>query len=136
MIAAKGNCFSLVHIPETHNYFTTPGCFDFDDLVKDYLPHVNDIQQHFTIELEVENGVIFARSKPDMDDATPWGPRSQVFPPKVPPFPETPSPDQVPPTAPHIEWTNWEDIQKDLHKFYGGLGQEYCDIQDGARDRK
>jgi hypothetical protein len=110
---------------------------NFDDLVMDYHTSAEDIQSHYSVELEVEDGVIYSRSKPDMDVSTPWSERTVIFPPRVPPFPETISPDKVPSTEPFREWTHFEDVQHDLLRFYNGeITPQTVHIPEDVRDRK
>ena len=70
------------------------------------------------MELEVEDGVVFARSKPDCDPTTRWSPQRQLFPPTLYPDATPHEPTTSPDLCPLQDWKLVDQVKKDLVKFY------------------
>lgn len=98
---------------------------------------VSGLRKHFSIELTVEDGKIFARSKPDMNASTPWSAPAQMFPPPMKPNAQPPPPSAVPPTAELKEWPLADLVQRDLVKFYSqSMRYTTTEIPEHVRDGK
>ena len=76
------------------------------------------VSTHYSMELEVKDGVVFARSKPDIDPATKWSPAQQLFPPVAAPDTTPHEPAKSPDLCPLQKWKNADEVKKDLRKFY------------------
>lgn len=66
----------------------------------------------------MRDGVVYGRSKPDIDPATKWSPAKQLFPPVLAPDTTPHDPATIPAVCPLQEWKNGAEVQKDLGKFY------------------
>ena len=79
----------------------------------------NDLQQQFSLQLQVDGGVVKVRSKRAMSAKVAWSGWNQMLP--VPGMPEgsVPHRDTVPATADPKEWPEFEDdIVPKLRQFY------------------
>lgn len=113
-------CCQLVYGERLEVFEEIRGCYNFDEFVSLYRSNSVDagISTHYGIELSVEDGVVKARSKPDIDPATRWSSPTQLFPPVLNPNLVARAPKDVPKTCALQEWNNVEDVKKDLTKFY------------------
>ena len=113
-------CCELVYGERLELFEQIRGCYNFDEFVSMYRSNSVDagISTHYSIELSVEDGVVKARSKHDIDPATPWSSATQLFPPVLNPKMTHRTPQDVPKTCALQDWNNVEDVQKDLTKFY------------------
>ena len=98
------------------------GCFDWDSFVPYSIPALNTghLKRHHTVELTVKDGIVYSRSKEDMNAATPWSESQHFFPPFEEPDLSYPDPDQTAPTVPLGEWNNMGKVYHDMKKFYNG----------------
>ena len=78
------------------------------------------LKQHYAVELEVRDGVVFARSKPDIDPATKWSRAKQFFPPVLRAQTRAHDPHVAPDTCPLQDWLNFDKVKKSLTNFYAG----------------
>ena len=76
------------------------------------------LKTHYAVELEVRDGVVFARSKPDIDPATKWSRAKQIFPPVLRPQTRAHSPEVIPDTCVLQEWSNVGKVKTSLRQFY------------------
>ena len=113
------------------------GCFDFDTFVRSYRPPAADagLSKHYAVHLRVEDGVVYARSRPDIDPVTPWSQPVQLFPPKLAPRTQPHAHTVSPGAAPLQEWKLQDKVQRDLRKFYSGkMRYKTCDIPDDVKE--
>ena len=98
--------------------------------------HAAGLSTHYALQLTVTNGVVHARSKPNLNTQTPWSATVQLFPPRSAPTTEVNAPDVVPDVAPHREWPLVELVQRDLVKFYAGaMKATVCHIPEDVKAR-
>ena len=76
------------------------------------------LESHFSIQLTVDKGVVYVRSKPNMHVTQPWSEPVQLFPPLTHPETKPHDPNTEPEPAPLGEWTNLERVKETLSKFY------------------
>ena len=76
------------------------------------------LSKHYALQLTVKDGIVFGKSREDIDPATPWSEYAQLFPPPLMPEARPHPADTTPGAAPLQEWKAIDQLKRDLTKFY------------------